>query len=196
MKKYVLQFVKECDVCQRQKYLATALGGLLQPLNIPNQIWEEISMDFITELPKSKGFAAILLVVDRSSKYSHFIPLKHRYTAKVIAEVFTKEIVRLHGIPASILSDRDPIFVSGFWRELFKLQGSRLKMSTAYHPQTDWQTKVINRCLETFLWCFIVDQPKTWVLWLPSAEYWYNITFHMSMGTTPFKVVYGRPPNN
>lgn len=194
MKKMVQQFVMDCDICQRQKYMATAPGGLLQPLNIPEQVWDEVSMNFITGLPKSKGFEAVFVVVDRLSKYGHFIPLKHPYTARVVAEVFIKEVVRLHGIPSSILSNRDPIFVSSFWRELFKLQGTKLKMSTAYHPQTDGQTEVVNCCLETFLRCFIADQPKSWVQWLPWAEYWYNTTFHMSTGTTPFHIVYGRPP--
>ena len=88
--------------------------GLLQPLNIPNQIWEEFSMDFITRLPKSKGYTAILVVVDRLLKYSNFIPLKHHYIAKTVAEIFTMEVICLHGVMASILSDKDPIFASGF----------------------------------------------------------------------------------
>lgn len=133
MKKSIQVFVRGCDVCQRHKYLAVSPGGLLQPLNIPEQVWEDLSMDFITGLPKSKGFEAIFVIVDRLSKYSHFVPLKHPYTAKVVAEIFVKEVVRLHGIPVSIISDRDPIFVSNFWRELFKLQGTQLRMSTAYH---------------------------------------------------------------
>ncbi|MDV3201053.1 MAG: hypothetical protein Q8877_02475 [Sweet potato little leaf phytoplasma] len=151
-------------------------------------------MDFITGLPKSHGYEAILVVVDRLSKYSHFILLKHPYTAKTIAEIFTKEVIRLHGIPKAIVSDRDPIFVSNFWKEVFRLQGTQLKMSIAYHPQMEGQTEVVNRCLETFLRCFIADQPRNWVHWLHWAEYWYSTSFHQSTGTTPFEAVYGRKP--
>ncbi|MCH86958.1 hypothetical protein A2U01_0007822, partial [Trifolium medium] len=196
MQRTVRDFVRACDVCQRQKYDSTTPGGLLQPLPVPNAIWEDLSLDFITGLPKSKGFEAILVVVDRLSKYGHFILLKHPYTAKSVAELFVKEIVRLHGIPSSIISDRDPLFVSHFWMELFKLQGTKLKMSSAYHPETDGQTEVLNRCLETYLRCFASDQPKTWSHWISWAEFSYNTTFHISIGKTPFEVVYGRHPPN
>lgn len=194
MMKRVQEFVKACDTCQRQKYAATTPSGLLQPLPIPVLVWSEISMDFITNLPKSNGYEAILVVVDRLSKYSHFIPLKHPFTARSIAFIFVKEVVRLHGVPESILSDRDPLFVSIFWKELFKLIGTVLKMSSAYHPQTDGQTEVVNRCLEAYLRCFISDQPKSWAHWIPWAELWYNTSFHISTGFTPFEVVYGRKP--
>lgn len=194
MKNTIQEFVRQCDICQRQKYMASSPGGLLQPLPIPEQIWEDISLDFITGLPKSKQFEAILVVVDRLSKYAHFIPLKHPYTARSIAEIFCKEIIKLHGLPLSIVSDRDPIFMSNFWREIFKLQGTKLKMSTAYHPESDGQTEVVNRCLETYLRYFIADQPRTWVTWIHWAEYWYNTTYHASTGKTPFEVVYGRLP--
>ncbi|PNY15662.1 retrotransposon-related protein [Trifolium pratense] len=194
MQKSVRDFVRACDICQRQKYSATTPGGLLQPLPIPNAIWEELSLDFITGLPKSKGYDAIMVVVDRLSKYGHFILLKHPYSAKSVAELFIKEIVRLHGVPKSLVSDRDPLFVSHFWMELFKLQGTKLQMSSAYHPETDGQTEVINRCLESYLRCFASDQPKTWSNWVAWAEYWYNTTYHVSIGKTPFEVVYGRQP--
>jgi hypothetical protein len=120
--------------------------------------------------------------------------MKHPYTAKSVAEIFVKEIVRLHGIPNSIVSDRDPLFVSHFWKELFKMQGTTLKMSSSYHPETDGQTEVINRCLESYLRCFAAEQPKTWSHWVPWAEYWYNTTYHISIGKSPFEVVYGRQP--
>jgi hypothetical protein len=193
MKSKIQEFVRSCDTCQRQKYLTSSPGGLLQPLPIPNQIWEDISIDFITGLPKAKGYEAIFVVVDRLSKYSHFIPLKHPYTARSLAEIFSKEIIKLHGVPLSIVSDRDPIFMSSFWREIFKIQGTTLKMSTAYHPESDGQTEVVNRCLETYLRCFIADQPKTWINWVHWAEYWFNTSFHSSTEKTPFEIVYGRP---
>ncbi|GAU10042.1 hypothetical protein TSUD_272800 [Trifolium subterraneum] len=194
MQKDVRNYVRACDVCQRQKYSATSPAGLLQPLHIPNNVWEDLSLDFITGLPKSKGYEAVLVVVDRLSKYSHFILLKHPYAAKSIAELFVKEVVRLHGIPNSIISGRDPLFVSHFWMELFKLQGTKLNMSSAYHPESDGQTEVINRCLEAYLRCVAADHPKHWPLLVGWAEFWYNTTFHVSIGQTPFEVVYGRKP--
>nr|GEU31312.1 transposon Tf2-1 polyprotein [Tanacetum cinerariifolium] len=146
-----------------------------------------------TWLPKLKGYEVILVVVDRLSKYCHFIPLKPLFTARSLAEIFLKEVIRLHGIPKSLLSDRDPLFLSTFWKEIFSLQGSKLKFSSAYHPETDGQT-VVNRSLETYLRCFAAKQPKNWSFWLPWAEFWHNTSFHVSTNTTPFEVVYGRAP--
>ncbi|XP_073223438.1 uncharacterized protein [Cicer arietinum] len=161
MMKRVQEFVKACDTCQCQKYASTTpSSGLLQPLPIPVLVWSEILMDFITSMPKSNGYEAILVVVDQLPKYSHFITLKHLFIACSIATIFVKEVIRLHGVLESILSDRDPLFVSIFWNELFKLLGTVLKMSSAYHRQTGEQTEVINCCLEAYMRCFVADQPK------------------------------------
>ena len=134
MKKAVLQFVAECDICQRNKNETVATPGLLQPLPVPSRLWNDISMDFIEGLPISSKQSVILVVVDRLSKYAHFVPLAHPYTASIVAQAFLDYIFKLHGMPGSIISDRDPIFTSKFWQELFRLQGTTLSMSTAYHP--------------------------------------------------------------
>ena len=127
LKKDVRSFVRHCHICQQFKTEQVASPGLLQPLPIPDKVWFDISMDFIEGLPNSKGFTVILVVVDRLSKYGHFLPLSHPYSALTVAQLFLDNIYKLHGLPNSIVSDRDKKFISRFWQELFKLIGTQLK---------------------------------------------------------------------
>ncbi|XP_060178356.1 uncharacterized protein LOC132608338 [Lycium barbarum] len=190
----VQEYVKGCDVCQRHKYDNAPYPGLLQPLKVPTQAWGSVSMDFIDGLPKSKGKTVIWVVVDRLTKYAHFVGLSHPYSASEIAKLFMENIYKLHGMPEDIISDRDPVFTSKLWQELFSILGVTLNTSTAYHPQTDGQTEVINRCLETYLRCFCSESQKDWYSYLATAEWWYNTTFHNSIQTTPYEALYGQPP--
>ena len=147
----IQKYVAECDKCQRNKSENIMTHGLLHPLNIPNQKWEEISMDFIEGLPVSDGKDKIFVVVDRLTKYAHFIAIKKTDSAKKIVEIFCKHIYKLHGFPKVIVSDRDAKFKGNFWKELFNHIGTYLNMSSAYHPQTDGQTEVVNKFLEAYL---------------------------------------------
>ena len=178
-------------ICQQAKVATTLPAGFLQPLPIPSQIWKDLAMDFITGLPVSHGFTVIYVVVDRLSKAAHFTPMKHDFTSKSVAEIFFKNIVKLHGLPKSIVSDRDKVFTSHFWKILWQLSGTTLKMSSAYHPQSDGQSEILNKCLELYLRCFTFDAPKEWSGMLTWAEYWYNTSYHSSTGMTPFRAVYG-----
>jgi hypothetical protein len=136
----------------------------------------------------------ILVVVDKFTKYSHFLPLSHPYTASKVVHIFLYNIVKLHGMPKTIVSDKNPIFTSTFWRELFQLQGISLAFSSTYHPQSDGQTESLNKYLETYLRCYAGTKPKEWSLWLPMAEWWYNTNYHSSTSLSPFEVVCGYPP--
>ena len=149
MKKDIAEYVSKCLVCQQVKAPRQKTAGLLQPLSIPEWKWENIAMDFIVGLPKTlKGYTVIWVVVDRLTKLAHFLPGKATYTVDNWAQLYVKEIVRLHGVPVSIVLDRNPRFTSAFWRGLQKELGTRLDFSTAFHPQTDGQTERLNQILE------------------------------------------------
>jgi len=141
-------------------------------------------MDFITGLPNASGFTVIMVVVDRLSKYVHFAPLKAHYTSAQVADLFMKTVVKLHGFSKSIVSYRDKVFMSRFWKQLFKLSGTSLAMSIAYHPQSDDQLEVVKHCLEMYLCCFAYDNLKMWLKLLPWVEFWYNTSYRLSTSMT------------
>nr|GEY81332.1 reverse transcriptase [Tanacetum cinerariifolium] len=174
LKKMVMQMIRDDDVCQRQKPNLSAYPGLIQPLSIPERIWKEISTDFIEKLPTSHEKSVILVVVDRLSKYAHFISLTHPFTASQVAQVFLNQVYKLHVLPESIV---------------------KLKLSTTYHPQTDGQTEVVNRILGCYLRCMCGEKPKEWVKWLSLTEFWYNTNYHTSTKTTPNEAVYCQTPH-
>lgn len=196
MKNTIKAFVAACLVCQQAKAEHVPYPGLLQPLPVPDQAWKVVTMDFIDGLPSSAQHTAILVVVDKFSKYAHFIKLKHPFSAMQIAKLYMEHIYKLHGMPLAIVSDRDKIFTSLFWKELFKLSGTDLCMSSAYHPQSDGQTERVNQCIEAYLRCFIHSCPSQWSQWLHLAEFWYHTCFHSALKHTTFEVLYGHQPRH
>jgi hypothetical protein len=188
LKRDVEDFIKQCSICQHAKSERFYPVGLLQLLPLPQGVWQDLSLDFIEGLPKSDGYSCILVVVDRYSTYAHFFPLHHPFT---VAQVFLDNIVKLHGVPKSLVSDRDRVFTSSLWKQLFQLLHTKLSLSAAYHPQSNGQTERVNQCLEMYIYCAVHATPTKWKKWLPLAEFWYNTTFHSALGCTPFKVLYG-----
>lgn len=159
MKKAIMDFVAACMLCHQHKYLASSPQGLIQPLPIPQAIWEDINMDFIVSLLKSNGYDTVLVMVDRLRKYGHFIPHQAPLFSQDYSRGF-RELFIPHQAPSSIVSDRDPTFLILFWKELFRLQGTKLLMSTDYHLETNGQKKVLNRTLKTYLRCFNSESQK------------------------------------
>jgi hypothetical protein len=194
MKEEVQALVRACAVCQRYKSEHLHPAGLLMPLPVPQGIWTDVALDFVEALPRVHGKSVILTVVDRLSKYCHFIPLAHPYSAESVAQAFFSEVVRLHGVPQSMVSDRDTVFMSLFWQELMRLMGTKLHMTTAFHPQSDGQSESANRVIIMYLRCLTGDRPRQWLRWLPWAEYLFNTAYQSSLHDTPFRVVYGRDP--
>jgi hypothetical protein len=193
MKSDIKNYVERCLKCQVSKIEQVKNLGLLQPLGIPNLKFESISMDFIVGLPKTQaGYDSILVVVDRLTKIAHFIPMVSTVTASGVAELFMRNVLKFHGMPSEIISDRDRKFVSEFWTTLFKMCGTKIKMSTAYHPKIDGQTERTNRTLEDMLRMYVGKKQHSWVKWLYLVEFAYNEKLHSSIGVSPFFALYGQ----
>lgn len=196
MKSQIKETLANCQICAQAKPDRSRYPGLLQPLPVPKGAWQTISLDFIEGLPRSSHYNCILVVVGKFSKYSHFIPLRHPFTAIDVAKAFMSNVYKLHGLPQIIISDRDKIFTSQLWEQLFFRSGTKLHYSSAYHPQSDGQTERVNQCLEIYLRCFVQSAPSKWPSWLHLAEYWYNNSYHSTIDRTPFEALYGYPPRH
>ena len=195
MSQNIKSYIKSCDECQRNKPSSRAPSGLLQPLDIPIRNWEQVSMDFIVHLPVTKkGHDSIFVVVDRLSKRVHFIPTVTKVTAPEVAQLFFDHIFRHHGLPKVIVSDRDPKFISLFWKDLLKQLSTQAAMSTAHHPQTDGQTEQANRTLEDMLRAYVNYKQDNWDDCLAAAEFAYNNSVQASTGFSPFHLDCGQKP--
>jgi hypothetical protein len=151
-------------------------------------------LDFVEGLLQSGHANYILVVVDKLTKHNHFLPLRYPFTAASVAKLFLDQVYMFHGMPLAIVSDRDRVFTSKFWQELFRLADVQLRLSSAYHTQFDGQIERVNQCMESFHRCFVSACPKKWLSWLPLAEFWYNTSFHTYIGYSPFEALYGYKP--
>ncbi|KAJ0949182.1 putative nucleotidyltransferase, Ribonuclease H [Helianthus annuus] len=193
MKAHIATYVSKCLTCARVKTEYQKPAGLLQQPEIPKWKWEQISMDFVTGLPRSqRGNDAIWVIVDRLTKSAHFLAIKETDKFSTLAEIYLKEVVSRHGVPTSIISDRDARFTSELWQAMHKCFGSRLDMSTAYHPQTDGQSERTIQTLEDMLRACVIDFGKNWEKHLPLVEFSYNNSYHTSIQAAPFEALYGR----
>ena len=199
MSRDVRSYVLSCRVCQRTKVLGTRPAGELAPLPVPSRRWEDVSMDLITHLPTSpeSGNTSVVVFVDRLTKMTHFVPCHHTITAVQLAELFIQHVFRLHGLPKRVVSDRDSKFTSDFWRHVFKCLGTKLHMSSGYHPQTDGQTERMNRTLEEMLraFCGAPAMQDRWEDYLPLVEFQYNNGMQASTGFSPFFLNTGQHPH-
>ncbi|GJR65977.1 reverse transcriptase domain-containing protein [Tanacetum coccineum] len=193
MKAIIAEYVSKCLTCSRVKAECQKPSGLLVQPEIPMWKWERITMDFVTKLPKtSTGHDAIWVIVDRLTKSAHFIPIRATDSMETLTRLYIKEIVSRHGVPISIISDRDSHFTSRFWQSLQNALGTQLDMSTAYHPETDGQSERTIQTLKDMLRACVIDFGKGWDKHLPLVEFSYNNSYHASIKAAPFEALYGR----
>ncbi|GKB33878.1 reverse transcriptase domain-containing protein [Tanacetum coccineum] len=193
MKRDIATYVSKCLTCSKVKAEHQRPSGLLQQPEIPEWKWDKITMDFITKLPRSKsGHDTIWVIVDRLTKSAHFLAIREDYSTEKLAKIYIDEIVARHGVPVSIISDRDGRFTSRCWQTVQKALGTRLDMSTAYHPQTDGQSERTIQTLEDMLRACVIDFGGSWDVHLPLAEFSYNNSYHSSIRCAPFEALYGR----
>lgn len=192
--KDVERICNRCVVCKKAKSKVKN-QGLYSALPIPSHPWVDISLDFVLGLPKTKaGRDSIFVIIDRFSKMVHFIPCHKTDDGVHVAELFFRDVVRLHGMPRTIVSDRDAKFLSYFWKTLWSKLGTRILLSTTCHPQTDGQTEVVNRTLSALLRYLVNKNFRLWEECLPHVEFAYNHSVHSATKFSPFEIVYGFNP--
>ncbi|GJR53619.1 putative reverse transcriptase domain-containing protein [Tanacetum coccineum] len=193
MKANIATYVSKCLTCARVKAEHQRPSGLLVQPKIPEWKWDNITMDFVTKLPRSsQGYDTIWVIVDRLTNSAIFLPIRETDPLEKLAKMYLKEVVARHGIPVSIICDRDPRFSSNFWKSLQKALGTSLDMSTAYHPETDGQSERTIQTLEDMLRACVIDFGKGWVDHLSLVEFSYNNSYHASIKAAPFEALYGR----
>ncbi|GKD08482.1 putative reverse transcriptase domain-containing protein [Tanacetum coccineum] len=193
MKAEIATYVSKCLTCAKVKAEHQKPSGLLQQPEIPEWKWEKITMDFVSGLPRTpSGYDSIWVIVDRLTKSAHFLPMKKTDSIEKLAQLYLKEVVCKHGVPTSIISDRDSLFTSRFWKSLQEAMGTQLDMSTAYHPETDGQSERTIQTLEDMLRACVIDFGSSWDRHLPLVEFSYNNSYHASIKAAPFEALYGR----
>ncbi|MCO5574111.1 hypothetical protein L7F22_027890 [Adiantum nelumboides] len=184
--------LRSCLVCQKVKFDKQKAPGLLQPVPIPDKPWKSIAMDFIFYLPRTPtGNDGILTIICRFSKQARFVPIRKKIKSEHMVKLFMHNVFKYHGMPQSIVSDRDPRMTSLFWKALFENMGTTLKFSSSFHPQTDGQSEEANSTVVDLLQCYVSEHNATWEHYLPLVEYAYNNTVHTSTGKAPFEIVEG-----
>ncbi|GJV56868.1 putative reverse transcriptase domain-containing protein, partial [Tanacetum coccineum] len=193
MKKDIAMYVSKCLTCLKVKVEHQRPSGLLQQPEIPKWKWEGIVMDFVIKLPRaSSGHDIIWVFMDRLTKSAHFLPMREDYKMDILARLYLNEIVARHGVPISIILDHDSRFISRFWLSMQEALGTRLDMSTAFHPQTDGQSERTIQTLEDMLRACILDFRGSWDVHLPLVEFSYNNSYHSSVRCALFEALYGR----
>jgi len=186
--------VEGYDQCQRIKNRTEMPAEKLRPNEVPERLWQYISVDFIMKLPVFKGYDSILVVCDRFSKMSHFMVITEKIMVERLVRLFRDNMWKLHGLLKSVILDRGPQFVTRLIRKLNKMLGIETKLSTAYHPQTDRQTEWINQELEQYLRMYVNHRQNNWSEWLATTEFVFNNKVHTATKSLLFKVNYGKEP--
>ena len=189
-----MSFVSKCLTCQQVKVEHQRPTGLLQLLPVAEWKWDHVTMDFVTGLPKTHlGKDGVWVVVDRLIKSANFLAIRTPDSILTLSKLYVREIVRLHGVPLSIVSDRDSRFTSRFWWSLQKALGTELRLSTTFHPHTDGQSERVIQILEDMLRECVLDFQGSWMEHFPLIEFKYNNSFQSSIGMAPYEALYGRP---